>query len=95
VYEIDGGGDLNTIANLTREGIWRWFEEILSKVVGNGRKTLFWKNPWVKGDTLDNLFNRLFDLSLDKDKSVADMILEEMGLNGVGEEDYFIGRRRW
>ncbi|PNY15474.1 ribonuclease H [Trifolium pratense] len=44
--------DLNDIANFKSQGRDRWFEDHLTKVVGNGRKTLFWNEPWVEGDTL-------------------------------------------
>jgi hypothetical protein len=37
----------------------------------------------VEGDTLSKLFNRLYDLSLDKDKTVAELIVEEEGVRKV------------
>jgi hypothetical protein len=37
----------------------------------------------VEGDTLSRLFNRLYDLSLDKDKTVAELIVEEEGVRKV------------
>jgi hypothetical protein len=45
--------------------------------VGDGKNTLFWNDPWVDGDTLKDLFRRLFEISLDKEARVAEMIVEE------------------
>lgn len=44
---------------------------------------------WSDGDNLRHLFSRVYDISLDKDKCLADMIVE-----GVGEEGCFNGRRK-
>ncbi|GAU35104.1 hypothetical protein TSUD_162080 [Trifolium subterraneum] len=56
-----------------------WFEGNLRKLVGDGKNTNFWLDPWVDGDNLRSQFNRLFDIFLDRDKSVADMISDMNG----------------
>jgi hypothetical protein len=55
----------------------RWFDDNLEREVGDGKNTLFWNDPWVDGDTLKDLFRRLFEISLDKEARVAEMIVEE------------------
>ncbi|MCI77329.1 hypothetical protein A2U01_0098599, partial [Trifolium medium] len=39
------------------------------KEVGDGKSTLFWRDPWVGGDSLYRSFDRLYDLSIDKEKT--------------------------
>ena len=56
VGEIDGG----------------WFEERVSKALGDGTNTLFWLDRWVGGVPLCRRFARLFDLSTNKFCAVAD-----------------------
>jgi hypothetical protein len=51
--------------------------------VGNGKNTSSWKDPWVNGDMLCNLFRRLLDLSLYKEVKVAEMIVEEEGVKKI------------
>ncbi|GAU51692.1 hypothetical protein TSUD_415060 [Trifolium subterraneum] len=60
-----------------------WLEENLAKVVGNGRNTLFWRDPWVGGESLYKLFDRLYDISLDKDSLVSDMLIVEEGVRRI------------
>jgi hypothetical protein len=49
-----------------REGVehgGRWFEELVSRSVGDGPDTFFWTDPWVDGIPLCEQFGRLFDLA--------------------------------
>jgi hypothetical protein len=71
--------DLISIKKYQGRGGVDWFEENIRREVGDGKNTSFWKDPWVDGDTLCNHFRRLFDLSLDKEVKVADMLIEEDG----------------
>jgi hypothetical protein len=48
------------------------------KVVGNENKALFWKE-WI-GDSLRDHFSRLFEISLDKDMCVVEMIVNDEGV---------------
>jgi hypothetical protein len=57
-----------------------WFCDNVSKVVGNGRKTFFWIDPLLGGIVLSVRFRRLFDLSVNKNRTV-----EEMFVKGWGE----------
>jgi hypothetical protein len=50
----------------SKRGFYRHCEVI----VGNGRKTSFWKNSWIGDYLLANKFPVLFDLAFDKDISV-------------------------
>jgi hypothetical protein len=61
-------------------------------VIGDGKETNFWIEPWpwINEDDLRHLFSRVYEISLDKDKCQADMIVER-----VGEKGCFNGRRRW
>ncbi|MCH83014.1 LINE-1 reverse transcriptase like [Trifolium medium] len=71
--------DLNMALRFPRISGKGWFEENLRKVVGNGINTNFWSDPWVDGEKLRDQFNRLYDISLDKDKTVAKMLTEVDG----------------
>jgi len=60
-----------------------WFNAHVSRSVGNGKKTLFWSEVWMGGMSFRERFNRLYDLSLLKDKSVFDMC--QLGWGEGGE----------
>lgn len=47
-------------------GMFKW-------KVGNGARVKFWKDVWHGNEELKIEFNRLFNLSLDKNISVAEM----------------------
>ncbi|KAK2370837.1 hypothetical protein QL285_083849 [Trifolium repens] len=64
----------------TREG---WFGEGIVKRVGDGSDTFFWTDPWVGGAPLCERFGRLFDLSMNKSSTVAEMF--EAGWEAGGE----------
>jgi len=50
-----------------------WFEENITKSVGNGLNTFFWSESWVVSMKLRERFMRLYDLSIHKDKAVGEM----------------------
>lgn len=50
-----------------------WFRENVSKVVENGRDTFFWTDPWLGGIALSVRYQRLYDLSVHKNQTVAEM----------------------
>jgi hypothetical protein len=75
--------DLISIKKIQGRGGVDWFEENIRREVGDGRNTFFWKDPWIDGGMLCNLFRRLFDLSLDKEVKVAEMIVEEEGVKKI------------
>ncbi|GAU10307.1 hypothetical protein TSUD_421680, partial [Trifolium subterraneum] len=64
--------------------IGRWFENNISRKVGNGEGTLFWKDSWLEGGSLSTRFNRLFELALDKNITVADMYRRGWDAGGNG-----------
>ncbi|KAL8473172.1 hypothetical protein ACS0TY_030123 [Phlomoides rotata] len=80
---MSGGGD---------EG---WFSEGMMKVVGDGGKISFLDEKWVGDVCFRRKFNRLYNLSEDKEKMVGEMG-ELVGRNGdgsgLGEEICLIGR---
>lgn len=41
-----------------------WFSGNVSRLVGNGKGTLFWSDAWIGGEELSVRFNRLYDVSL-------------------------------
>ena len=55
------------------EGVGKWFEENIRRVVGNGRDTLFWYDRWLGDVSLRVKFSRLFDLAVEKESSVEDL----------------------
>lgn len=57
-FEIEGGS---------------WFEESIQMKIDNGIKTFFWSDSWVGAAPLRERFRRLFHLSVQKDKMVAEM----------------------
>jgi hypothetical protein len=54
-------------------GVGNWFESNVSKVVGDGRNTLFWYDKWCGDISLRMKFPRLFDLAVEKESTVRDM----------------------
>jgi len=71
---LEGGRNASSwwrvISTFRRE---KWFSEHVSRVVGNGKLTMFWSDVWVGGVAFRERFSRLFDLSLFKELSVFDM----------------------
>lgn len=60
-----------------REGIGvlieGWFKDNLRRKVRDGIDTFFWTYRWLGGDVLNVRFRRLFELSVNKRVSVADI----------------------
>jgi len=60
-----------------REGVGEldggWVAERVSKVLGDGTNTYFWLDKWVGDVPLCRRFARLFDLSINKYSTVAEM----------------------
>jgi len=50
-----------------------WFQEGLSRLVGDGADTLFWHDTWLGGVPFCVRFRRLFELAVDKSTMVAYM----------------------
>jgi len=69
-----------------------WFRDCLTKVVGNGRNTYFWTYLWLGGIALAVQFRRLYDLSVNKHRT-----MEEMYVLGweEGDEAWQWRRRLW
>ena len=59
----DGGGGVGG----------EWFRDCVTKVVGDGRNTYFWTDPWLDGIALSVWFRRLYGLSVNKHRTVEDM----------------------
>jgi hypothetical protein len=64
---------------LSRE---EWFQDSVHRVVGNGENTLFWSNVWVGDVSFRVRYSRLYDLSLFKEETVADMCQLGWGVEG-------------
>ncbi|GAU10440.1 hypothetical protein TSUD_422840, partial [Trifolium subterraneum] len=60
----------------------RWFEEHVSRRVGDGLHTFFWTDPWVDEIPLREWFGRLFELAETKSRSVAEMFSLVWGVDG-------------
>ncbi|PNY08829.1 cysteine-rich receptor-like protein kinase [Trifolium pratense] len=65
--------DINSIRFGNDVGVGSWFGDNVVKRLGDGEKTLFWKDNWVDGTSLKSQFGRLYDLCLDKKVTVVDM----------------------
>ena len=72
------------------EGRANWFDSNTRRVVGNGRRTLFWHDIWVGDVPLKLKFPHIFDLSVHKECSVEKM-RRLLGAVGGGER---VWRRR-
>jgi len=46
----------------------------INRELGNGRSTLFWKDPWIDGSSL-NISFRIIELTNDKVIIVVDMFV--------------------
>jgi hypothetical protein len=56
------------------EGVGSWFDDNVHRIVGDGRTTLFWFDHWAGGTPLRFQFPRLFDLAMNKDCMVEEMV---------------------
>jgi len=74
---IQGACELNKFCNVREgvgSGVGSWFNDNLRRVVGNGGSTFFWTDNWLGGVPLKTQFSRLYDLSVNKECSMADMM---------------------
>jgi hypothetical protein len=58
----------------------KWFSQGVIKHVGRGNQTKFWCDVWVGTVSLQDRFLRLFSISLQKDRVVADLRVLEVGM---------------
>jgi len=58
----------------------RWLLDNISRQVGDGVSSLFWKDPWLDSVSLDVRYARLSDLVVNKCVIVAEMF--SFGLGG-------------
>jgi hypothetical protein len=72
------------------EGVGRWFDDNIRRVVGDGRNTLFLYDNWIGDILLRYKFPRLFDLTVDKECKVEEM--RRLGWGGDGRA--WVCRRR-
>ena len=80
---VDGGG---------------WFDECVSRKVGDGVDTYFWHDRWLGGVPFSVRFRQLFDLVVDKSCSVSTMFSlgwEDGARLGGGRDDCGCGRRSY
>jgi hypothetical protein len=71
-----------------------WFEDSVSRKVGNGLSTPFWTTKWVGVMPLSVAFPRLYSLSIHKDNVIHDFVV----VDGVTQSWSFSWRRnlfRW
>ncbi|CAJ2647023.1 unnamed protein product [Trifolium pratense] len=59
LYRLERGGD--------------WFRQVVTKRMGCGDTINFWKDIWVGEQTLQQLFPRLYGISVQQDKSVREV----------------------
>ncbi|GAU26327.1 hypothetical protein TSUD_56250 [Trifolium subterraneum] len=60
----------------------QWLLDNITRKVGDGCETRFWTDPWLSDCSLQRSFGRLFDLTVDKNVSVADMFAAGWDLGG-------------
>jgi len=59
-----------------------WFENHVSRLIGNGEKTAFWTDVWCGDEEFRVRFNRLYELSLFKGVLVSKMCHLGWGMDG-------------
>ncbi|GAU41808.1 hypothetical protein TSUD_299740 [Trifolium subterraneum] len=75
---------INSIRSGSEASGGRWFGENTVRRVGDGERTLFWKDSWMDRIPFKVHFSRIFELCLDKDRSVANMCRLGWGFHGDG-----------
>ncbi|XP_019418409.1 PREDICTED: uncharacterized protein LOC109329191 [Lupinus angustifolius] len=65
--------DLGCLCNRDNGFNKGWFNEGVRRRVGSGQSTLFWRDIWVGGECLKNCFERLFQVTLNKDACISSM----------------------
>jgi hypothetical protein len=76
--------DIGRVEDIGMGNNYRWFEEHISRVMGEGEETSFWSDTWV-GGPLKRRFDRLYSIVMNKEVSVAEMRREP---RGCGEWDF-------
>jgi hypothetical protein len=71
------------------DGHTSWFNDHLKNKVGNGAKTLFWRDIWVGDRPLKEVFPRLFSVSTSKD-----LLVSEAGAWAGGQWRWEVAWRR-
>jgi hypothetical protein len=74
---------IHSIKCENESGEGRWFCDNSLRMVRDGERTLFWKDNWVDGILFRTQLSRLFELCLDKDKTVAYIYMFRLG-SGFG-----------
>ncbi|MCI01524.1 cysteine-rich receptor-like protein kinase [Trifolium medium] len=59
-----------------------WFGECVLKKVGDGLETFFWTDTWLDVTPLSVRYQHLFDLTVHKSSTVADMFSLGWGVGG-------------
>jgi len=69
------------------EGWGRNFEDGFKWKVGHGKDIYFWKDSWLNGESLKNVFPRLFSTSFTKDAKLAEL--------GFWSNDVWVWQLAW
>jgi len=56
-----------------------WLLDNMVSEVDDGTSTLFWKDPWLEGSSLDVGFRRLFELADNNLETIAEMFFGVRG----------------
>ncbi|XP_039685099.1 uncharacterized protein [Medicago truncatula] len=64
---------INKVREGIGEGVSRWFDDNVRRVIRDGRSTLFWHDTWLGDIPLKLKFPRLFDLAETKERMVEEM----------------------
>ncbi|KAL8512522.1 hypothetical protein ACS0TY_018847 [Phlomoides rotata] len=75
-------------------GTESWFYDNISRVVGNGECTKFWKDKWIGGNCPKDMFPRLFSIDNNPFCSVADSREADEGLARGGSLGLKADQRR-
>lgn len=65
--------DIGTLSRRLHSSQTTWFSTSMVRVLGNGASTTFWHHAWAGQTPLCIMFPRLYAISQDKDKMIADM----------------------
>jgi len=68
-----------------------WFNEEVSRKVGNDLHTSFWKDIWVGSSSLYALFLRFFSISTQKDAKVSERWYNDDGRDTWRRTHFFVG----
>ncbi|EYU26098.1 hypothetical protein MIMGU_mgv11b021871mg [Erythranthe guttata] len=65
------------VVNKVKRRLANW--NVKGLYLGGGNHTKFWKDPWFGRENLKTKFERLYDVVLDKERSIANKIVWERG----------------